>query len=101
MKKGEYCIYGENNLVGFVMDSLDKHYISKEERKACGITGAIKKDARYVLVREVKTRHGVANPNEGRCPMLPKGLPELKQYLLLCAIGFLWKMSMVLLYYST
>ena len=76
IRKGEFCTYGEDKQVGFIMDSLDKCYISKEERRACGISGSIKKDARYVLVREIITRHGVANPDEDRYDMLPPGLPE-------------------------
>ncbi|MEM7375834.1 MAG: hypothetical protein AAF587_45010, partial [Bacteroidota bacterium] len=91
---GETVLYGDGQL-GFLVDIADKIYISKEEKKACGITRIGKGEDRVCLVREVNTRHGVANPNQQKYSLLPRGLP--KAFLQLLAIGFLWRKSRTLL----
>ena len=77
---GEHIFYGNENKLGYALEIIDKGYISKEHRNACGIGRKVAARAKYALVREFQvTRFGEDednNPNPALYPNLPKFLPE-------------------------
>ena len=75
ISSAEFVLCGDGSL-GYILDIQDKANISKEDRSASGIPWKTPGTAKFALVREFETKHGVTNPNPQKHTMLPKGLAE-------------------------
>ena len=79
ISSGEFVLYNggnEGDKLGYILDIKDKANISKLDRAACGIPRKALGTSKYALVREIQTRHGVANPDPQKYNLLPRNLPE-------------------------